>query len=847
MDIRECDSSFCDLLPDGVMLLDAEGRIIYANQALADILGRPLSEIIGKHCYEVVHGTQKRPPFCVQAQMELRQESVWEEFYEPHLGVWVWAYAAPIRNREGEIVGCFHLVRNITQEKRSLIGNHLFEKIVETIPGFFYLSDRHHRILFANQKFKEWVGEEPLGKKCYEIIYGRKTPCSWCRQQEVFEKGQTVTWEARCPRDGRWYLAINAPFDPPTGERLKITLIFDIDHRKRLEEKLNRLFDENPAGIFISDWEGHIHLINPALRRLLGIPPDLDPTQLKVYDFYVRPEERTRLLKLLENRKEVSGYEVEIRDYQGRHIWVTLTAKLVEEEGRRFIWGSLQDITPLKEAEQALAESEARFRALAENAPLGVILMDERGKITYFNPAAEKIFGYKAEEVLGKDLHLTLAPPKYHDNYLRSFAEVLRTGKSKLAGKRLEFEALRKDGSTFPAEIFFSIIESQGKRLYLGLVQDISQRKKMEEERLQIEKHRALELLAGGIAHDFNNLLASLMGNIELASRLTQDERLKNILRRTEKVAREARDLARDLLTFSKGDIPIPEEVDLKTFVGDLARFLLHGSAIRLHLEIPEEIPPVKIDPTHLAQALQNLILNAKEAMPEGGEIFIQAAQVDSKVVIVIRDTGPGIPEEVLPRIFEPGFTTKPAGTGIGLSVVRSVVERYGGEVKVQSEPGKGTAFKLILPAGRREEKEKVEEMEGVEESLSFQGRILVMDDEEPIRELLSEALELMGLEVETAQDGEEAVSRYRKALKEGRPFDLVILDLTVPGGKGGLWTLEKLKELNPEVKAVLSTGYTVKDFHKDQEEAPFVDFLRKPYTIKELIRLLKKHLPEKP
>ena len=470
--------------------------------------------------------------------------------------------------------------------------------------------------------------------------------------------------------------------------------------------------------------------------------------------------------------------------------------------------------------------------------------MNQEGRIIYFNPAAEKMFGYKAAEVYGRDLHFTLAAPEHYEAYLRSFKRVKETGRSRLAGKRLEFTARRKDGSVFPAEVFFSIIVLPDKKYYLGLVQDLTEIKKLEEERLRLEKHKALELLAGGIAHDFNNLLASILGNVQLAQRYAQDPRTKEILERAERVAIQARDLARDLLIFSKGDLPAPKAVKISKFIAELARFLLHGSPIKLKLEIPEDLPPIKIDPTHLAQVLQNLILNAKEALPQGGELRIKARSLDHQVMLTVEDTGPGIPEEVLPYIFEPGFTTKPAGSGLGLAVVKSVVERYQGEIKVVSRPGEGSRFEIYLPAGTFEP-------DPAEEPLNpfpgaFSGRILVMDDEEPIRLVLKEALSLMGLEVETASNGQEALEKYQKALREGRPFDLVILDLTVPGGKGGLWTMEELLKIDPQVKAVLSSGYTIEREDVLSRKLPFVEILRKPYTLEDLSRLLQKHLPEK-
>ncbi|HFC97314.1 MAG TPA: response regulator, partial [Thermosulfurimonas dismutans] len=243
---------------------------------------------------------------------------------------------------------------------------------------------------------------------------------------------------------------------------------------------------------------------------------------------------------------------------------------------------------------------------------------------------------------------------------------------------------------------------------------------------------------------------------------------------------------------------------------------------------------------SHFAQMIQNLVLNALEAMPQGGDIFIQAEYQDGEVILVIRDTGPGIPREIQSRIFEPGFTTKPAGTGLGLAVVKSVVERYGGEIEVFSLPGEGTTFRIRLPAAERPGEKEPPAPETPVEPRKFSGRVLVMDDEEPIRLLLAEALGYLGVEVETAENGPEALEKYEKALSEGRPFDLLLLDLTVPGGKGARWVAERLKDRQPRPRLILSTGYSLEG---SEAIEPFDGLLRKPYTLEELTELLRRHL----
>lgn len=610
-------------------------------------------------------------------------------------------------------------------------------------------------------------------------------------------------------------------------------------------KKFQELFEENPAGLIVTDFEGRLLMLNRAARDRLGLSKKTDLSKYTAWEFYPDPREREAFLAELYKKGEVSGYELHLKDFSGKVRTFLVSSRIFKRGDREEIWSTLQDITPLKEAEKALAESEARFRALAENAPLAVIVMDEEGRITYFNPTAERIFGWKASEVLGKELHLILAPPKYHERYLKAFSRVKKTGKSKFVGKRLEFEAQRKDGSIFPVEVFFSVIEIFGERFYLGLVQDISERKRLEEEKLRIEKYRTLELLTGGIAHDFNNFLTSLLGNLDLLERMVKNgnfEKIQEILVRIRKVTEKAQNLARELLFFSRKDVCTPGEIIVHDLLQELVNFLTIGSPVRVHLEIPSHIPPLKIDSAHLSQVMQNLIVNALEAMPRGGELFIRVGRKDNEVVFTVRDTGPGIPEEVISRIFEPGFTTKPKGTGLGLAVVKSIVEHYGGRIEISSRPGEGTEFRIFFPASKEEPPRKDEEKPSQGEGIRFSGRVLVMDDEESIRTLLSEALNYLGMEVETAANGEEALTKYQKALEEGRPFDFLILDLTVPGGKGALWVAENLKERAPNTRLILSTGYIVNEAGK-QELSLFDDILYKPYNLKELTKFFKKHL----
>ncbi len=824
--ISQFETELIDLLPDGLMLLDPQGKIVYANEALTKILYKPRNEIIGKRCYEVVHEVKTVPAFCIRTRAR-GEGSVCMHIFEPSIQSWLWCYVYPIK-KDGQLIGWLHVIRSIKFKELDAI---ILEKLGEDIfPWPFYVVDKNHEVIIANKEFNNLIKKDFSQKKCYQILFERNKPCDFCSE---LKSSVEITLK------NRRYLFYQSVLPVSSTESYKLHFLIDIEKQKLAEERFKRLFQESPVGIAISDLEGRIYRVNQAFKKLFQVPENFDVTRLKAYDFYANPEDRKEFIKTLKQRGEVQKYELKQKTLTNKTIWVEITSRLIKEGGNTYLWNVFQDITDFKNVYQSLLESEFLFRSLAEKAPLGVILMDETGKITYLNPAVEKIFGYQAEELYGKDLHLTLAPEKYHSLYRECFERALKTGKFRLAGKRLEVEAKRKDGSVFPVEIYFNFLKLSDNIVFLGLIQDITERKKLEEERINLEKHRALEMLAGGIAHDFNNFLASIMLNVDLALQVASDEKLKSILKRCLNVVEQAQRLSQRLLMFSKGDIPVPEEVSLKNFITELVKFLLQGSGIRAVVEIPDDIPTVKIDPGHLSQIIQNLIINAKEAMPNGGNLFIQAEHENGKVILVVRDTGPGIPEAILDQIFEPGFTTKETGTGLGLAIVKSLVEKAQGQLKVKSAPGMGTSFILIFPAMEKT-KEKPKKQEEVNSCEVTIGKILVMDDEKYLRDLLKEALSIKGFLVETAENGQEALAKYQKAMEEGKPFDLVILDLTVPGGKGGVWTIEKLRQLDPGVKAILSTGYT-KDTEKILEKYPFLEILTKPYNLKKLYEIINK------
>ena len=374
------------------------------------------------------------------------------------------------------------------------------------------------------------------------------------------------------------------------------------------------------------------------------------------------------------------------------------------------------------------------------------------------------------------------------------------------------------------------------------IVRDITALKKEEEERARIEKLESLGVLAGGLAHDFNNALTIIMGNVSCAR--TDAEPVAStdkLLAEAEAACLRATGLTKQLLTFSKGGAPVKEAASLSEVVRESSNFALKGSNVNCDYIIPEDTWPAEIDLGQINQVIHNLVINANQAMPEGGVIEIMMKNMVSGeeeglplpsgnyIQITLTDHGIGIPQTHLPKIFDPYFSTKDKGSGLGLATAHSIIQKHGGHIMVDSRPGRGTVFDIFLPAT---EKEIAAKKEVKQEPLKGEGKILVMDDEEMLRNLALTILGRMGYEVESAKYGEEALSKYVKAMKEGKPFDAVILDLTIPGGMGGKEAIKRLREIDPDVKAIVASGYS-----NDPVMAYFRDYgfsaaIPKPYGI---------------
>jgi PAS domain S-box-containing protein len=471
----------------------------------------------------------------------------------------------------------------------------------------------------------------------------------------------------------------------------------------------------------------------------------------------------------------------------------------------------------------------------------------------YVNDAACRALGYSREELLVMTLH-DIDPGIPQKVWFDLWSDLKRRGSF-----TVESNHRTKDGRIFPVETVVNFVKFGDNEYNCAFVRDITERKKMQDELLRAQKLESIGILAGGIAHDFNNLISIIMGNIDLAKEaLKSGADISVLLAETERASFQAHELTQQLVTFSKGGAPVKNVSSIKQFVKEITTSSILGSNITCEFTLAPDLWYVEFDEAQMKHAINNMIVNAVESMPDGGIIHVQADNFNFSagdnlplpegryVKISIRDHGAGIPEKHLSMIFDPYFSTKKMGMqkgiGLGLTTTYSIINRHDGYITVESDVAVGTTFTIYLPAHEKDiGKPEHAEILKPEEPTVHTGRILLMDDEEMIRDLGHRILSRLEYDTELAVDGNEAVEKYQNAMDTGKPFEIVILDLTVKGGLGGKDAVKKILKLNPHAKVIVSSGYSDDPVMTKFREYGFVGALPKPYKIKDLNEALKK------
>jgi len=625
-----------------------------------------------------------------------------------------------------------------------------------------------------------------------------------------------------------------------TNEKLKIT-----------NEEIKAIFESAGMGILVVDRDMRVVSYNPMLKEqffadvsgVIGQPCYKTICNLKdhIEDCPFRKifetGEHVQQVKWVINSRYYNVVGTPVKDDHGNITMAVLV---------------YMDITERILAEEALRKSEERYRDLFENANDLIQCIGPDGSFLYVNRAWCETLGYSLEEVPDLTIFDII-----HPECSECGSEFKNVVFGEKAG-RVEAKFITRDGREIIVEGNISnILEGDRSVGTRGIFRDITEKRETDEKLLKAEKIESLGVLAGGIAHDFNNLLNAVIGNIDLALTFSNpDAEIHQRLVRAEKAALLAKDLTSQLLTFSKGGAPIKKVVSIVGLIRDSAGFAMRGANVGCEFSLPADLWRVEVDEGQISQVINNLVINAVQAMPEGGLVHVSAENIfveglnlqlikeGEYVKITIKDEGVGISKENISRIFEPYFTTKQTGSGLGLATTYSIIRGHDGLIEVESNVGAGTAFYIYIPAiaGKVEGEDNIEKSRLPE---AGRGKVLLMDDEEMIRETAGDMLKYMGYDVAFARDGHEAIHVYKKAMGSDCPFDVVIMDLTIPGGMGGKEAILRLLEIDPGVRAIVSSGYSSDPIMANHSQYGFAGVVAKPYKTKDLGEALKKIISE--
>ncbi len=761
-------------------------------------------------------------------------------------------------------LGAIAIVHDITDLKRMeeelRQSNERFSALIEATSQVIWETDYKGLVVDNTPVWRNHTGriiENWLGYGWLDAVHPDDREYTRNIWRESVTTGRRLSTEVRIKSltgGWKWVNVYAAPIRDLYGNILKwVGMNIDISERKLVEEALR----ESEAHLRLAiqtarmfTWE--IDVPSQAFQfsqnavEVVGFPV---PTAIAELYLLPHPDDQTIVIKAFDQASKKGGqFEVECRvinPVTDEVVWLlSAGVAFYNSDGLPIrIVGVTQNITERKRAEaEVLASERELLRVTLNSLGEGVIAVDSEERIFLINDTATRLTGFSVDEAIGKPLNKVF----YILDVQTSESIVIKASQQIFRGMVL----VDRDLHEIPVAINTSAIKAADGQI-IGTViifQDITEKLKIERELLKTEKLESIGVLAGGIAHDFNNVLAAIMANIQLAQyKLENNQDIRKYLLNTVETARKASDLTKQLLTFSRGGAPVKKNASLIDLIRDTTDFVLRGSKVKAKFSIPETLWTASIDEGQISQVLHNIVINAEQAMPKGGIIHISAKNIILKkasrlnpgnyIKIIVKDHGIGIPEENLTKIFDPFFTTKKDGNGLGLATSYSIINQHNGYIEVESGEGKGTSFVVYLPASRTAVFEVKPEPEVAVTGVKL--KILLMDDEESILNAIGEILEGYGYQVVLTKDGTEMIEQYQHARKLREPFNVVIMDLTIPGGMGGQEAIAHLRKIDPNVRAIISSGYANDLIVSNFKKYGFSGVVTKPYNFDELIEVI--------
>ena len=634
------------------------------------------------------------------------------------------------------------------------------------------------------------------------------------------------------------------------------------DALRESEERYDLAMNATKDGIF--DWNlitSEIYY-SPGWKSILGYGYDELPNDFSVWEKLTAPEDVKRSWKmqneLIERKRD--RFEIEFKMKHKNGHWVDILSRanaVFDDNGKAIrIVGTHVDITDRKKAEQEILKQKQNIERYLNLAGVMFIGLDDKGIINLSNKKASEILECDNSEILGMNWFDNFIPENVRTK-VRSVFKELVAGNVKPV-EYYENLIITKTGKEKEIAWHNTVIKDDSDRI-IGILssgEDITIRKQYEKQILQSQKLEAIGTLAGGIAHDFNNMLGVMMGNVSyLLSRYGEDKELVEVLADIEEGALKSQQLTQQLLTFAKGGAPVKKSANINKILEDSVGFITRGTKTKCNFDLSDELWITEVDSGQLNQVINNLLINANQAMPNGGIIEIRSENAEIKadsniplptgkyIKVIVEDQGVGISERQLPYIFDPYFSTKQTGSGLGLATTYSIIKNHGGHIGVESKIDKGTTFYIYLPVSDKE-------IQMADDTSIFKhsgnGKILVMDDDDAILKVSKRILSSMGYEVVFATEGLEAVKLYKNSFTTDNKFDLVILDLTVPGKMGGAEVIPEILKINPEAKVIVSSGYSNDPIMASYKEYGLAGVIPKPYRRQQMADLLNEIMGDK-